>query len=232
MSNLCATVEPAMRVRELRGLTFCLVVLVASSDAVGAQTEQGDQGVSTASGAQRVATVGLFVAGAALGLLAHEGAHLVFDVAFDADPGVRRVDFHGIPFFAITHRQNLSPTEEFVVSAAGFWAQQAGSEWLLTRRPRLRHERAPLAKGLLAFNVLASGAYAGAAFFRTGPIERDTRGMGISAAVDERWIGAIVLAPAVFDTWRYFRPGFRPAIWMSRAAKIGGALLVIRAASR
>jgi hypothetical protein len=174
----------------------------------------------------------LFVAGAALGLAAHEGGHLVFDLALDADPGVRGVNFHGIPFFAITHRQGLSSTEEFLISSAGFWAQHAGSEWLLTRRPRLRYDRAPLAKGLLAFNALASGAYAGAAFVRTGPIERDTRGMAISAAVDERWIGVMVLAPAVFDTWRYFRPGFRPAVWMSRAAKVGGVLLVIRAATR
>ena len=37
--------------------------------------------------------------------------------------------------------------------------QRAESEWLLTRRPRLRHERAPFAKGVLAFDVLASVAY-------------------------------------------------------------------------
>ena len=43
------------------------------------------------------------------------------------------------------------------------------NEWLLGRRPNLRHERAPFAKGVFTFNVLASAAYSGAAFARTGP---------------------------------------------------------------
>jgi hypothetical protein len=172
--------------------------------------------------------VGLFLAGAATGLGIHEGSHLFFDVLFDADPGLRRVEFHGIPFFAITHRGDLSPRREFAIDAAGFWAQHAGSELLLTRRPRLRHERAPFAKGLLAFNVAASAAYSIAAFARTGPPERDTRGMAAAARVDERWIGALVLAPAVFDTWRYYRPDDRLPVWLSRTVKVAGVLLVLR----
>jgi hypothetical protein len=83
-------------------------------------------------------------------------------------------------------------------------------------------------KGLLAFNVVSSAAYAGAAFARTGPAERDTRGMAQSAGVDERWIGAMVLAPAVLDAWRYFEPEARWAAWASRAVKIGMVLLVLR----
>jgi len=184
------------------------------------------------SSTNRAATVGWLVAGGAIGLAAHEAGHLLFDVAFDADPHLRRVDFHGIPFFAIAHRADLTPGREFTISSAGFWVQHAGSEWLLTRRPRLREERAPFAKGLLAFNVLTSAAYAGAAFFRTGPHERDTRGMAVSADIDERWVGIVVLAPAAFDTWRYLRPDSRSAVWLSRAAKVGGALLVLRAATR
>ena len=181
---------------------------------------------------QRYATVGLFVAGGALGLAAHEGGHLLLDVLFDADPGLRRVEFHGLPFFAITHRSGLPAAQEFAVSAAGFWVQQAGSEWLLTRRPNLRGERAPLAKGFLAFHVLASASYAGAALFRTGPAERDTLGMASASGLDERWIAPVVLAPALFDAWRYYRPGSRRAVWLARAAKIGGVLLVVRAAAR
>ena len=180
----------------------------------------------------RAATVGLFIAGGAVGLTAHEGGHLLFDVAFDAEPRFRRVEFHGIPFFALTHRGGLPPGQEFAISSAGFWVQHASNEWLLSRRPRLREARAPLLKGWLAFNVLASGAYAGAAFLRTGPPERDTFGMATSGNLDERWIGVVVLAPAVFDTWRYFEPESRAAVWLSRAAKIGGVLLVCRAARR
>ena len=56
-----------------------------------------------------------------------------------------------------------------MISSAGFWVQHGTNEWLLTRRPNLRRERAPFAKGVLAFNVLASMAYAGAALARTGP---------------------------------------------------------------
>ena len=176
----------------------------------------------------RVRSVGAFLTGALAGLGAHEGGHLLFNVVFDADPGIGRVDFHGIPFFAITHREGLSPRREFTISSAGFWVQHAGSEWLLTARPRLRFERSPFRKGLLAFNVLASGAYAGAAFARTGPDRRDTRGMAVSSRLEEPWIGAVILAPAVLDAWRYFDPGARWAVWLSRAVKAGGVLLVLR----
>jgi hypothetical protein len=176
----------------------------------------------------RVAAVATFLAGGALGLAAHEGGHLLFNVAFDADPSLTRVDFHGIPFFAISHRADLPRRQEFVISSAGFWIQHAGSEWILTRRPRVRFDRAPLTKGILAFNILASGAYAGAAFARTGPDERDTRGMGATSRLDERWIGALVLAPAVFDAWRYYRPDIAWIKWASRAVKTGMVILIVR----
>jgi hypothetical protein len=52
--------------------------------------------------------------------------------------------------------------------------------------------------------------------------------MAEASRIDERWIGAIVLAPAAFDTWRYFDPDSRWAVWLSRAAKIGSVLLVLR----
>jgi hypothetical protein len=109
--------------------------------------------------------------------------------------------------------------------------QHAVNEWLLTSRPQLRDARAPFAKGVLAFNVLASMAYGGAAMARAGPTERDTRGMAASLGahgVDERAIAALVLAPAVLDAWRYLDPDARWAVWASRAVKAGLVLLVIR----
>ena len=112
----------------------------------------------------------------------------LFDLAFDASPGLARVSFGPIPFFAISHRP-VGPKEEFTISSAGFWVQHGTSEWLLTTRPNLRSERAPFAKGVLAWNVLASVAYSGAAFARAGPPERDTRGMANSLGVAEPWIG-------------------------------------------
>jgi hypothetical protein len=118
--------------------------------------------------------------------------------------------------------------QEFVVSSAGFWVQHAVSEWILTRRPGLRREQAPIAKGVLAFNVLASVAYSGAAMGRTGPPERDTRGMSISSHTDERLVGALVLTPAVLDAWRYYCPESRWLAWASRAAKVGLVFLIVR----
>jgi hypothetical protein len=176
----------------------------------------------------RTAAVGRFFAGATVGLLAHEGGHLICDVIFDADPEFKRVEFHGIPFFAIRHKPGLPPRKEFVISSAGFWVQHATNELILSRRPRLKSEHAPFTKGIVAFNIGASAAYSVAAFARTGPVERDTRGMAASSRIDEPWIGAIVLAPAILDAWRYLDPDARWAIWISRAVKVGSVLLVLR----
>jgi hypothetical protein len=190
-----------------------------------AQTPPEAQANNNAPGGKGVTS---FLAGGVIGLGLHEAGHLVANLALGENPGLRKVDFHGIPFFAITHRSGLSPRREFVISSAGFWVQHAENEWLLGRRPDLRHTRAPLAKGVFTFNVLTSAAYAGAAFARTGPVERDTRGMAASSRVDERWIGALVLAPAVLDAWRYFHPDAKWAAWTSRGLKIGMVVMVIR----
>lgn len=181
--------------------------------------------------ASRGRTLARFLAGGAAGLGLHEGGHLLFDMALGAGAGVRGVSFGPVPFFAITHR-DVSPAREFTISAAGFWMQHASTEWLLARRPRLNEERAPAMKGLLAFNLLASGAYGVAALGRFGPAERDTRGMARELRIDEAWVGVMVLAPAALDTWRYLRPESAAARWSSRAAKLAMVLLVVRAASR
>ena len=169
-----------------------------------------------------------FLAGAAAAFGAHEAGHLTSDLFFDADPRLKRVDFHGIPFFAITHRADVTARQRFVIASSGFWVQHAGSEVILSRSPKLRRERGAIRKGILAFNVLTSAAYAGAAFARTGPDERDTRGMAEGARVDERWIGAMILAPAVLDSIRYLDPDAKWAVWTSRVAKVGLVLLVLR----
>jgi hypothetical protein len=169
-----------------------------------------------------------FLAGGALAFVTHEGGHLIFDAAFDAQPRLEGVHFGPVPFFAIVHRPNLSPRREFTVSSAGFWTQEATSEWLLTKHPNLRHEHAAFAKGVLAFDVLTSVGYGIVAFARSGPFERDTRGMANSIRIDEPAIGAMVVAPAVLDAYRYFRPADRWAVWASRAAKVGRVLLVVK----
>lgn len=178
--------------------------------------------------ASRLVTGLQLLAGAAIGLGIHEGGHLTFNLLLDADPGIKRVSYAGVPFFAITHAP-VSPREEFAISYAGFWAQQIGSEILLSRRPQLRKERAPIQKGILAFNTLVSVMYAGAALAQTGPPERDTRGIAVSARIGEPWVAPLVLGPAALDVVRYFRPESRTARWASRIMKAGTVILIVRA---
>jgi hypothetical protein len=201
-----------------------LAAIAGTAEFVGAQeTAQQPDAPSEHHGA----SVAGFLAGGAVGLVAHEGGHLLFDGIFNAHPGIEKVSFHGIPFFAITH-EPVSPRDEFIIDSAGFWVQHLGSEIVLSRRPNLRYEHAPFQKGLLAFNVLTSGVYAGAAFARTGPVERDTRGMADALRWKEPWVGALILVPAILDAVRYFHPDARWAAWGSRGAKVGMVLLVVR----
>jgi hypothetical protein len=197
--------------------------------AVSAARAQDSSPDSPPSSGRSLSEVGKFLAGAALGLGIHEGAHLFFDVVFDTSPGLRKVTYAGVPFFAITHR-SVPPAKEFVISSAGFWAQHGGNEILLTRRNTLPDQRTALAKGMFTFNVAASMAYSFAAFTRTGPLERDTRGMSLASGLSEASIGVVILGPAVLDTTRYFQPGSKWLAWTSRAWKAGAVLLVIKAA--
>ena len=153
---------------------------------------------------------------------------MIADLAFGERPGLRKVDFHGLPFFAITHDPGISPRREFIIDSAGFWVQEATNEVLLSRRPNLRRERAPFTKGVFAFNVLASVSYAGAAFARTGPVERDTRGMADAIRWKEPYVGLLILLPAILDVVRFYDPDARWATWGSRAAKLGGVVLIAR----
>ncbi|MEZ5316698.1 MAG: hypothetical protein R2752_04800 [Vicinamibacterales bacterium] len=173
----------------------------------------------------------MFLAGGAAGLAIHESGHVIAGLAFGARPSVGALDSGPIPFFAIRHAP-VTRRQEFVISSAGFWMQHAGSEWILTARPGIRRESAPLLKGVFAFNLATSAVYGVTAFSRRGPSERDTRGMAISLGHDgvpEPVIGVLVLAPAVLDGYRYLRPDARWAVWGSRVAKLAGVLVVVAA---
>ena len=184
--------------------------------------------VPTPAAAQK--DIAKFLAGAAVGLAAHETGHLILDAAVGADVEIKKVNAGPFPFFAVTH-EPVTPVREFAISSAGFWVQHATDELILTKRPHLRNEHAPFVKGLVAFNVLTSVGYAVAAFAQAGPAERDPRGMAMSSRIDEPWIGATILAPALLDGARYYRPQTTWLKWASRAAKVGGAVLIFRAAS-
>jgi hypothetical protein len=174
------------------------------------------------------ASFGKLLLGGVAGLALHETGHLIADWAFEEKVVVKKVGWKGVPFFALSHAPDLSPRREYTVSSAGFWSQFLYSEQILTHHPELRHEQSPFRKGLLTFHVVTSLVYAGAAFGKTGPPERDTRGMAESIHINERWIGALILAPALLDTYRYFHPDARWASWTSRGVKMGSVALVLK----
>jgi hypothetical protein len=190
-------------------------------------TAQSDD--TTPAPTSRTADTARFLSGAALAFLIHEGGHLVFDEAFDAHPQLQRVHFGAIPFFAIAPTRPLSARQLFTVASAGFWTQELTSDLLQPHHRDLRHEHAPFAKGMLAFDILTSIGYAGTAFARSGPLQRDTRGMAVSLDVPEPVIGALILTPAVLEAYRYFRPESRWARWATRIAAAGSVVLVASA---
>jgi hypothetical protein len=172
-----------------------------------------------------------FLAGAGAGFGLHEAGHVLTSALFGAEPHVRSVEPRPVPFFAIVHNP-VSRRQEYVISSSGFWVQHATSEWILSARPAIAHERAPFLKGMLAFNLGASTVYGIAAFARSGPPERDTRGIAVSlgrGGVPEPAVGMLVLAPAVLDGYRYLRPEATWAKWTSRAIKIAGVALIAAA---
>lgn len=201
-------------------LAFAMLMLLGASPAFAQQAQT--------KGPSAGASFGRLLLGGAAGLALHESGHLIADWAFEEKVVVKKVGYKGAPFFAITHANDLSPRREFTVSSAGFWSQFLYSEQILTHHPDLRHEQSPVRKGILTFHVVTSLMYSGAAFGKTGPVERDTRGMADSLHINERWLGALLLAPAVLDTYRYFHPGARWAMWTSRGVKMGSVALVLR----
>ena len=162
---------PGIARRPLAALTLVLCVGASSASA----QDQSAAG-----------TFGKVLLGGAAGLGLHEGGHLLADWAFEEKVVVKRVDYKGIPFFALTHAHDLSPKREFVVSSAGFWSQFLYSEQILTHHPNLKNERSPFRKGMLTFHVVTSVIYSGAALGKTGPPERDTRGIAESLHINER----------------------------------------------
>ncbi len=209
-------------------MTGIQVVAVIGGTVEVAIAQDGGGTPATQSVQSTAATAGLFLLGGATAFGAHEAGHLLFDTIFDAHPGVKKVSFHGVPFFAITHDAGLSDRQEYVIDTAGFWVQEGTNEWLLHQHPHLRREHEPYLKGAFTFNVLASFVYAGAAFARTGPAERDTRGMAEALHWKEPFVGLLILAPAVLDAVRYYHPSAKWAEWGSRGAKITGVVLVLK----
>ena len=185
----------------LAGLLVAILPVHAVAQESSAQSEPARDAEQS-----RTVAFAKFLAGAAVGTGLHEAGHLI----------------------AGWERYDVSRRHAIAVRSAGFWAQYVTSETVLSPHPRLRAERSPFRKGLLAFHLATSTGYAALAFTRTGPFGRDTLEMAQATRIDEPWIGALVLTPAVLDGVRYLRPEWRWAAWLSRGVKVGSVTLVLR----
>lgn len=177
--------------------------------------------------AQDAGQVLRFLAGGAAGLVVHEAGHVTAGLVLDAGPGLKRIDYGFIPFFAISH-DPVSRRREYLISSSGFHAQHLANEWLIRRDAT---SKSAFRKGWLTFNLAASSVYTAAALGRFGPPERDTRGMAVSVGpggIPEPVIGILIVAPAALDGIRYFRNDPAWARWSSRAVKAGLLLIAIR----
>src|SRR4029079_5685606 len=141
LSNRCATSPSVCSAMRILVIAQAFAAIVATAGLASAQEAVRQPDASSTTSENRTASAfGKFLVGAAAGLGAHESGHLLFDGIFDAHPGIKKVSFHGLPFFAITHDATLSPRREFVIDSAGFWVQEVTNEAILMRRPRLRRE--------------------------------------------------------------------------------------------
>jgi hypothetical protein len=162
-----------------------------------------------------------FLGGALVGLVIHESGHYAMERALGADPYVKHVEGAGIPFFAVSYRNSVSPKQEYAITSAGFWMQHAMSEAILAKYPRVWQEAPPSVRGAFAFHLVTSLIYAYAALAKSGPPERDTLGMAHGLGISERWVGLAVFLPAALDLYRSLHPNVPWATWTSRGVKIG-----------
>jgi hypothetical protein len=214
--------------QRLRIIIVGAALLCVAATPAAAQTTPAPSSSSPKSKTVRLLT---FLGGGVTGLAVHESGHLIISAVFGASPGVKGITYGPVPFFAITHNP-VTRRQEFVISSAGFWMQHAGSEWILGVHPHLREESSPFLKGVFAFNLGASAMYSVAAFGQFGRPERDTLGMARSlgsTGAPEPLVGALVLAPALLDGYRYLNPDAAWARWVSRAVKIGSIVLTAAA---
>jgi len=179
--------------------------------------------------------LGLGVAGALTGFLAHETGHIFANLMLGNNPhfegtmvlgfvpfvvvspgisckGERCVDRSGDPFSA-------GRRGTFFIVTAGFHVQHVLDEVLLGTQPALRTRVAPFQKGMLLFNLFLSCLYAGGAFTGLEDPHGDLVNAATLSGFEEAWLASLLLMPVALDTYRFFVPSSRWAPWASRGAK-------------
>jgi len=164
---------------------------------------------------------GNFFAGAFVALAGHEGGHYIANAGVGSHPYLKGVYYGPIPFFTIEPNRPLNHHEHYITASAGFNSQQMINEWLLSAHPNLKDEDQPFLKGVATFNFWLTVGYAATAFAKTGPAERDTKGMADSLGCGESLVGAMILVPTALDTYRYKHPDAKWARDASRLSKLG-----------
>ena len=163
---------------------------------------------------------GRYFTGALVGFLGHETGHVLANYALDTHPYLKHVEFGFIPFFTIQPGKRLTHREHYITASAGFNAQFAISEWLLTEHPDLKDEDEAFLKGLFGFNFWLGVGYTATGLAGYGPQERDTKGMADALGWSESSVAALVLAPTLLDGYRYKHPGSKWARDASRLTKL------------
>ncbi|MCE5323996.1 hypothetical protein LLG46_11865 [bacterium] len=168
-----------------------------------------------------------FFKGAFVGFAGHELGHVIANYSLGTDPYLKSVNYGPIPFFTIEPGRPLTRREHYITASAGFNAQNIIDEWILIKHPNLSDEDEPYLKGITAFNFWLSVGYAASALTKTGPSERDTKGMADALGWNERWVGAMILVPTALDTYRYKHPDAEWAVTASRISKLAMILLAL-----
>jgi hypothetical protein len=178
----------------------------------------------------------LFAGGALSGLALHEMGHVTANLAYGNVPGLKGIVYaHVIPWFVIDSRLTLTDgvyykrdgsvfvgggRAYYVINTAGFMVQNLGSEIILSMRPRIFHEHAPLLKGLLWMNMLLSIGYGGASLLGVEDVHGDIYGGARHSGYPHQLIAGVVLSNGALDMLRYFLPDSPWLAWLSRASKL------------
>ena len=179
--------------------------------------------------------------GAATAFVAHEGCHVLTNLALGNRPTFRRVTFMGaVPFFSISPDITCSgatcrdrsgaifgpgPRGYYAITSAGLQCGHLEDELILTARGAPPLDREPFLAGVLAFNIALAAGYATADLAGAEPPSGDLHGMRDAGAPRRVMVG-VVLGAAALDAARWIWPGHAWLDWASRAAKVGTTGLI------
>lgn len=170
---------------------------------------------------RRAADYFVLLAGAATGLLVHEGGHLTLDIVFRADPHIVPVWLGPLPFFAISPQDVRNERELYGIVMMGFLAESLYTEAIFARHPDLVHHHRPFLEGMLAFHAVLDVSYAITGFMNVGPSQSDVNSMARAAGIPRWAVSTMLIAPIAFDILRYVRPDTRRwSMWVGMASRL------------